>query len=68
MHGFFNHDPFLTHELDNLIIIEIYLIYQLSNTHMKTPETTIGFFLNLAKTQTILARRFDSHLGGLGFQ
>jgi len=30
-------------------------------------SSSLEFFMNLAKTQTVLARRFDCGLGGLGF-
>lgn len=34
---------------------------------MTTISSSIKFFLNLSKVQTIANRKFDSHLGGLGF-
>lgn len=34
---------------------------------MKNTSITLKFFMNLAKTQFIMSRRFDGKLGGLGF-
>jgi DNA-binding MarR family transcriptional regulator len=34
---------------------------------MRKPSTTLTFFIQLAKIQTIMSRRFDARLGGLGF-
>lgn len=34
---------------------------------MSKINPSLNFFMNLAKTQTIMSRRFDGRLGGLGF-
>jgi DNA-binding MarR family transcriptional regulator len=34
---------------------------------MTKPSASLTFFIQLAKIQTIMSRRFDAHLGGLGF-
>ena len=34
---------------------------------MNTLTPTLKFFLNLAKVQAVMSRRFDSRLGGLGY-
>lgn len=34
---------------------------------MRTPSTSLTFFIQLAKLQAIMSRRFDARLGGLGF-
>ncbi len=33
---------------------------------MRTPSASLAFFIRLAKIQTIMSRRFDAQLGGLG--
>jgi DNA-binding MarR family transcriptional regulator len=43
------------------------LINQLYIKHMTKISPLVKFFINLAKFQAIVSRRFDSRLGGLGF-
>lgn len=47
--------------------LDKYLIYQVFCTHMQTFSPEIRFFLDLAKTQSMLNRRFDAGLGGISF-
>ena len=53
-------------KLYTLYIFDISIILQIINL-MKTISQSLNFFIKLAKIHAIMSRRFDSRLGGLGF-